>query len=125
MIRASLAIATMAAALVMVSPRADAQDYLVNGRPASASETQYLIAQGMPAGNWQIDGWGISPAAGAKSAAVASADPVKCWYVLDVPLGDCGAAIAQNEPTGSDHVRLAPAEPQHAAQVRHAGMDAE
>jgi hypothetical protein len=125
MIRASFAIATIAAALVMVGPPANAQDYLVNGRPASAGETQYLITQGMPAGNWQIDGWGISPAAGAGPAAVSDAVAGKCWYVLDVPLGDCSVAIAKDEPTGSDHVRLAAAEPRHAAQVRHAGTDAE
>ena len=125
MIRASFAIATLVAALVMVSPAASAQDYLVNGRPASANETQYLVAQGMPAGNWQIDGWGISPAAGAKPAVVVNVDAGKCFYVLDVRLGDCSAVIAENEPSGPDHVRLATAEPQNAAQVRHAGMAAE
>jgi hypothetical protein len=105
MIRASLAIAAVVAGLFMASPQASAQSYFVDGRAASAAEVQYLASQGMPAGNWHIDGWGIGPAQNGATMQLASADASngKCWYVLDVPLGDCDTsrAIASRDPAPS------------------------
>jgi hypothetical protein len=105
MIRASLAIVTVAAGLVVASSSPRAQAYLVNGRPASAVEVRYLSSHGMPPGNWRIDGWGIGPADGYLKQAASAADSApKCWYVLDVPLGDCGTAgavIAARSPEPS------------------------
>jgi hypothetical protein len=121
MIRTSFALAAVAAGLVLASPSARAQDYFVDGRAASAAEAVYLASHGMPPGNWRISGWGIGPAAGGTIVKTASANVGngECWYVLDVPLGDCGAAgkaIAERAPDfGSSlqspaHVRLAAAE---------------
>lgn len=105
MIRASLAIAAVAAGIVMAIPQASAQSYFVDGRAASAVEVHYLASQGMPAGNWHIDGWGIGPAQIGVTKQLASADASsgKCWYVLDVPLGDCDTtrAIASRDPAPS------------------------
>ena len=119
MSRAVLAIATIAAGLVMASP-SRAQDYFVNGRPASVAQAHYLSSRGMPPGNWRIDGWGIGPAQGANLKHLASADDgtPKCWYVLDVPLGDCEALVAAVDTRATDtpavshsprHVQLATA----------------
>jgi hypothetical protein len=120
MIRASLATAAVVAGLFMASPQASAQSYFVDGRAASATEVQYLASQGMPAGNWHIDGWGIGPAQIGVTAQLASADASngKCWYVLDVPLGDCDTsrAIASSDPAPGTllqtavHAQLASAE---------------
>jgi len=127
MVRASFAIATAVAALIAASPSASAQHYLVNGHPASVAQAHYLASQGMPSGDWQIDGWGISPATSDHSRpVVADANNGRCWYVLDVPLGDCGAgdrAIAQNEPAAPQPVQVAATDAAAAQQVRHAGLD--
>jgi hypothetical protein len=121
MIRASLAIATIAAGLVMARP-SRAQDYFVDGHPASAAEARILSSQGMPPGNWRIDGWGIGPAeAGNVKHLVAATggSTGKCWYVLDVPLGDCGVLVAAADKRPTDagatpqsplHVQLATAQ---------------
>jgi len=119
MSRALLAIATIAVGLVMASP-SRARDYFVNGHPASVTQAQYLSAQGMPPGNWRIDGWGIGPAQGGNLKHLASATDGtgKCWYVLDVPLGDCGTLVAAVDTRATDthavshsprHVQLATA----------------
>jgi hypothetical protein len=118
MIRASLAIATIAVGLVMASPTR-AQDYFVNGHPASVAEARTLSSQGMPPGNWRIDGWGIGPAEGGNVkhlAAATGGNTGKCWYVLDVPLGDCGVLVAaagysatNAMPQSARHVQLATA----------------
>ena len=102
MIRMSFAIATVAAGLAIASS-ANAQGYFVDGRAASTAEARYLVSHGMPAGNWRIDGWGISPAeVAAKERAVpVAANSGKCWYVLDVLLGDCAATsrmVAERAP---------------------------
>ena len=121
MIRTSFAIAAVVAGLVLASLSASAQDYLVDGRAASAAEARYLTSQGMAPGNWRINGWGIGPADSSTIRKIASADASTggCWYVLDVPLGDCGAAgkaIAERAPdSGSSpqsrpHVQLAAVE---------------
>jgi hypothetical protein len=120
-IRTSVAIAAVAASLIMASPPASAQGYFVNGHAASAAEVQYLSTHGMPPGNWRIDGWGIGPADNGFNRQLASSDTEKgkCWYVLDVPLGDCGTtsnAIASRDatpgtlPPRSLHAELAAAE---------------
>jgi len=120
MIRTSFAVAAVAGGLILASP-VSAQDYLVDGRVASFAEARYLTSQGMPPGNWRINGWGIGPAASGtiRQTASANAGNGECWYVLDVPLGDCGAAgkaIAERAPgSGSSpqsppHVQLAVAE---------------
>jgi hypothetical protein len=104
MIRASLALATIAVGLVMASPTR-AQDYFVNGHPASVAEARTLSSQGMPPGNWRIDGWGIGPAEGGNVkhlAAATGGNTGKCWYVLDVPLGDCGVLIAAADKRSTD-----------------------
>jgi hypothetical protein len=94
MIRTSFAIAAIAAGLALASLSASAQDYFVDGRAASVAEARYLTSQGMAPGNWRINGWGIGPADSSTIKKTASADAGMggCWYVLDVPLGDCGAA---------------------------------
>jgi hypothetical protein len=121
MIRTSFAIAAIAAGLVLASQSARAQDYRVDGRTASVAEALYLASHGMPPGNWRINGWGIGPADRGTIMKTASADVSKgeCWYVLDVALGDCGAAgkaIAErapasgSSPQSATHVQLAAAE---------------
>jgi hypothetical protein len=123
MIRASLAIAAVAAGLVMAIPQASAQGYFVDGRAASAVEVQYLASQGMPAGNWHIDGWGIGPAQIGVTKQLASADASsgKCWYVLDVALGDCDTsrAIASRDPAPSALPQTAVRTQLAAAEVRN------
>ena len=120
MIRTSFAIAAVVAGLVLASLPASAQDYLVDGRAASAAETRYLTSQGMAPGNWRINGWGIGPA-DSSSRKIASADASTggCWYVLDVPLGDCGAAgkaiaarapVSGSSPQSRPQVQLAAVE---------------
>jgi hypothetical protein len=119
--RTSFAIAAVAAGLVLASPPASAQDYFVDGRAASVAEALYLASHGMPPGNWRINGWGIGPADSGTIVKAASAAVIKgeCWYVLDVQLGDCGAAgkaIAErgpdvgSSPQSASHVQLAAAE---------------
>jgi hypothetical protein len=121
MIRTCFAIAAVAVGLVLASPSARAQDYFVDGRTASAAEALYLVSHGMPPGNWRINGLGIGPADSGTIMKTASAVVSKgeCWYVLDVPLGDCGAAgkaIAErapdsgSSPQSASHVLLAAAE---------------
>jgi hypothetical protein len=121
MIRMSFAIVAIAAGAVLASLPASAQDYFVDGRAASVAEARYLSSQGMAPGNWRINGWGIGPADSSYIKKTASADTGmgECWYVLDVLLGDCGAAgkaIAERAPdSGSSphsapHVQLAAVE---------------
>jgi hypothetical protein len=121
MIRTSFAIAAVVAGLALASPSARAQDYRVDGRAASVAEALYLASHGMPPGNWRISGWGIGPADNGYIMKTASAEVSNggCWYVLDVPLGDCGAAgkaIAErapdsgSSPQSATHVQLAAAE---------------
>lgn len=133
-IRMSLAIATVATGLAMASS-ANAQGYLVDGRAASTAEVRYLVSQGMPQGNWRIDGWGIGPAevAAKQQAVPVSANSGGCFYVLDVLLGDCAAtsrAVAERapevtpSPEPSPHVERAaadaPEELVKPAGIRHA-----
>jgi hypothetical protein len=120
MIRTSFAIAAVVAGLALASLSASAQDYFVDGRAASVAEARYLTSQGMAPGNWRINGWGIGPADSSyKKIASADAGTGGCWYVLDVPLGDCGAAgkaIAERAPDAGllpqsrPHVQLAAVE---------------
>jgi hypothetical protein len=59
-----LALAIATAALNVFDPAvAHAQDYIVNGHEASMAEAQFLASYSVPAGHWQIDGYGISPIA--------------------------------------------------------------
>lgn len=120
MIRMSLAIAAVAVGLIAASPSANAQGYLVEGRAASVAEARYLVSQGIPPGNWRIDGWGIGPADSGyiRQTASAKVSDGECWYVLDVPLGDCGATgkmvaeravDSRSSPQSSQHVQLAAA----------------
>ena len=113
MIRTSFAIAAVAAGVALASLSARAQDYFVDGRAASVAEARYLASQGMAPGNWRINGWGIGPADSGTIKKIASADVStgECWYVLDVPLGDCGAAgkaIAERAPDSGSSPQSAP-----------------
>jgi hypothetical protein len=121
MIRVSFAIAAVAAGVALTSVSARAQDYFVDGRAASVAEARYLTSQGIAPGNWRINGWGTGPADSSyiKKTVTADASTGECWYVLDVPLGNCGAAgkaIAERAPdSGSSpqsrpHVQLAAVE---------------
>lgn len=67
---------------------AQAQSYVVNGRPASANEAIQLAAHGIPAGHWSVNGFGITSAAATRAVARQPASGPKCWYVLDVKLCD-------------------------------------
>lgn len=81
----ALAIVTAAALNVFAPAVAYAQDYVVNGHSASKAEAQFLASYSAPAGQWQIDGYGISRVADEHPAPPAGR---KCWYVLDVLLCD-------------------------------------
>ena len=56
-----LALAIATAALNIFAPAVGyAQDYIVNGHNASKAEAQFLASYSAPAGQWQVDGYGIS-----------------------------------------------------------------
>ena len=82
-----LTVAAVVAGLGAVAPAAQAQEYLVNGRAASKAEAQLLASYRMPAGEWVVDGFGITAGRNLPAAQPAKADN-KCWYVLDVLLCD-------------------------------------
>ena len=76
-------------ALNVIAPLAHAQDYVVNGHAASKAEAQFLASYSAPAGQWQVDGYGISRVADEHPASpVVKIAGRKCWYVLDVQLCD-------------------------------------
>jgi hypothetical protein len=66
-----------------------ADSYIVNGRAASPAEAQHLVASGVQPGAWEVNGYGIAPAA-ERAAFTAPTEPSgkKCYYVLDVLLCD-------------------------------------
>lgn len=86
-IRGFLAIAGVVMGLGAVVPAAQAQEYQVNGRAASKAEAQLLASYRMPAGEWVVDGFGITAGRSGPAVQPAKADN-KCWYVLDVLLCD-------------------------------------
>src|ERR1700722_15916222 len=62
-------------------------DYIVNGHKASKAEAQFLASYSAPAGQWQVDGYGISRVADEHPAPpIVKTTGRKCWYVLDVQL---------------------------------------
>jgi len=77
----------LALGLGLLSTPSFAASYVVNGRAASPTEAQHLVANGVQPGAWVVNGYGIAPAAFTASA---SAEPSgqKCYYVLDVLLCD-------------------------------------
>ena len=80
---------TLAVVLTAVgaTTAAQAQNYVVNGRAASANEAFQLAAHGIPAGHWSVNGFGITATA-TRAVAKQPAGGPKCWYVLDVKLCD-------------------------------------
>jgi hypothetical protein len=79
----------VAARLMMPSHSAGAQDYIVNGHAASVVEARYLASAGAPAGEWWINGFGITRIGDGPVRA-----PVhRCWFVLDVQLCDEDAPV--------------------------------
>jgi hypothetical protein len=82
-----LAIAAVMAGMGTISPLANAQGYIVNGRAASATEAQLLVAHGAQPGSWTVDGYGTASTSGGQSTqSDAGSGDRKCWYVLDVQL---------------------------------------
>lgn len=49
-------------ATTMASTTANAQEFTVNGKPATVAQAEYLVSHGFAPGDWVIDGWGIAPA---------------------------------------------------------------
>ena len=64
-----------------------AGSYTVNGRAASPTEAQHLVASGVQPGAWVVNGYGIAPAASVTQTATDNTGG-KCWYVLDVKVCD-------------------------------------
>jgi len=46
--------------LDVFAPVVRAQDYVVNGHAATKAEAQLLTSYSAPAGEWQVDGYGIA-----------------------------------------------------------------
>ena len=81
------ALLAMIAGGLLMAPAAQAQRYLVNGRPATGEEDQLLASRGFAAGAWRMNGWGIS--LDVAHANFAPERRLQGRYVLDVPR-DCG-----------------------------------
>ena len=82
----SLVVAGIALGLGLFDVSAQAKGYVVNGHAASPAEVQLLASHGVPPGEWLVDGYGISPAAGPVVQSASDSNGTKCWYVLDVRL---------------------------------------
>jgi hypothetical protein len=81
-----LVVAGVALGLGLFNLPAHAKGYVVNGHAASPAEVQLLASHGVPPGQWLVDGYGISPAAGPGVQSASDSVVTKCWYVLDVRL---------------------------------------
>jgi len=82
----------------LLSP-AVAQNYIVNGHPATPKETELLASWGMADGEWMVDGWGIrlvklATLSAAEKAAADDAAWRKCRYVFGVEIGDCAMVVS-------------------------------
>ena len=66
----------LTAAIVVLNvfaPASHAEEYVVNGHAASKAEAMLLTSYSAPAGQWQVDGYGISRVADQHPAPVAQA----------------------------------------------------
>jgi hypothetical protein len=56
--------------------------------PASATEAQLLVSNGVQPGAWVVNGYGIAPADRTSTPPATESTGKKCWFVLDVQLCD-------------------------------------
>jgi hypothetical protein len=87
----TIIIAAVAAGLGFFNAPTFAQNYVVNGQPATAAQVQFLVSNGFQPGAWVVNGFGIAPADSGSAivrATAAQNTGKTCWYVLDELLCD-------------------------------------